>query len=77
MESSGGTLKDGELVQSGNAKLIFTSAGGTLDGVTVNGDLDLAQQNGDSLTVHINLVLNATRYVGSADGSTHGSVQFG
>ena len=31
---------------SGGAALVFTASGGTLDGVTVNGDLDLTQISG-------------------------------
>ena len=38
---SGVTIKGGTINASGGAKLVLTSAGGTLDGVTLNGDLDL------------------------------------
>ncbi len=37
----GGTLKNGTLSETGGAKLVGTASGGTLDGVTLNGDLDL------------------------------------
>ena len=73
----GGTIENGTISESGGALLIPTSSGGTLNGVTVNGDLDLSQNSGASLTVYNGLVLNGTMYLGKADGSTAGYVYFG
>ncbi|MBI3837471.1 MAG: hypothetical protein HY288_06010, partial [Planctomycetia bacterium] len=70
----GGTIKGGTVNESGGAKLVATAAGGTLDGVPVNGDLDLS--NG-TLMIRNNLVLNGTAFIGSADGTTAGTLILG
>ena len=54
-----------------------TSSSGTLDGITVNGDLDLSQQSGAYVTVKNGLVLNGTLLLGSVNGSTYGRIYFG
>ena len=54
-----------------------TYSGGFLSGVTVNGDLDLSQNDGANLTVYNGLVLNGTMDLGNADGTTSGYVHFG
>ena len=59
---AGGTLQSGTLTSVDGGKVVFTSSGGTLDGVIVNGDLDLI--NG-SATVLNGLVLNGTAYLGN------------
>ncbi len=70
---SGATVLPG----SGGQGITATTSGGTLDNVTVDGDLDLSQQSGVNLTVRNNLVLNGTMSLGNADGSTYGYVYFG
>lgn len=72
----GGTLKGGTLTESDGTLLVISS--GTLDGVIVNGDLDLSQYSyGASVTIKNNLVLNGTAYLGNADGTTYGRMYFG
>ena len=41
----GGEILNGTLDETGGSLLVMTTQGGTLDGVTVNGDLDLTQVN--------------------------------
>ena len=54
----------------------MTTQGGTLDGVTVNGNLDVSQVNNANLTIENSLVLNGPMLIGATDGSTSGYVQF-
>lgn len=74
---SGGTVSGGRLVATNGASLIV-NGGGTLDGVTVNGVLDV----GDSywwptLTVTNGLVLNGTALVGGpTNNSNLGGINF-
>jgi hypothetical protein len=71
----GGTLQNGTLSESDGALLVFTSSGGVLTNVTVNGDMDLNQQNA-AVRVVGDLVLNGTMYLGNAAGTTYGRVLF-
>jgi hypothetical protein len=74
---SGGTLRGGTYSASGGAELVFTSQGGTLDGVTAASDLDLASESGASATITDGLTLQkATVHLGNAAGSTYGSLNF-
>ena len=66
---AGGTIKGGTYTSSGGNELIFTSAGGTLDGVTANANLDLSQGQGVSVTIVDGLTLNGTAELGSSDTS--------
>ncbi len=77
MVLQGGRLSGGTLNRTDGSDLVFTTSGGTLDGMTVNGDLDLSQVSGVGVTITNNLVLNGTMYVGNTNGSTHGVVYFG
>ncbi len=70
-----GTLLGGTLAESGGAELVFTTAGGTLNGVTVNGDMDLTAVSAHAIILN-NLVLNGTMYIGDLQGNPAG-VQFG
>ena len=63
-----GTLLGGTLAESGGAELVFTSFGGTLNGVTVNGEMDLTAV-GANASVLNNLVLNGTMYIGDQLGN--------
>ncbi len=73
----GGTLIGGTLSESGGAELVFTSSGGTLDGVTAASDLDLASNNGAFAYVKDGLTLsNSTVHLGNAVGSTYGYLYF-
>ena len=73
----GGTVSGGTLAETGGAELIPTSFGGTLNSVTVNGDLDLDQVAGATLQIFNGLTLNGTMFVGNAQGSVVASVLFG
>ena len=73
----GGTLEGGTLSESGGAELVFTSSGGTLDGVTTDSDLDLASNAYAYATIKDGLTLNnATVYLGNASGTTSGLSTF-
>ncbi len=72
---AGGILKNATIVIG--TELELTTSGGRLDGVTVNGDLDLSQVNGVNVSITNNLILNGTMYIGNTNGSTHGVVYFG
>ena len=72
---NGGTLQNGTLSQSGGAQLIFGN--GSLDGITVNGDLDVGRQNnGAGVSVLNGLVLNGTLYLGNPTNQWYGQVGF-
>ena len=71
----GGTLIGGTLTESGGAELVIES--GYLDGVTVDGTLDLSQGVPASVTVYNGLVLNGTMLLGNANGATYGTINFG
>ena len=74
---SGGTLLHGALSESGGAELVFTSSGGTLDGVTTSGNLDLTGSANVYAYVANGLTLdNATIYLGNASGMTYGTLYF-
>ncbi|PYI88539.1 MAG: hypothetical protein DME26_03490 [Verrucomicrobia bacterium] len=65
---SGGTLKGAMVLQGTNGLGIKgTTVGGTLDAVTVNGDLDLTGNN-VSVTVVNGLTLNGTATIGATGG---------
>jgi RHS repeat-associated protein len=72
----GGTLSQGHL----SARTTVRSAQGTLDGVTVDGTIDLAsdmlQSTARFLTVTGGMTLNGTLLLGSDDGSRNGQVFF-
>jgi RHS repeat-associated protein len=73
----GGTLLGGTLSESGGAELVFTSSGGTLDGVTTGSNLDLASNAYAYAFVKDGLTLdNATVYLGNASGMTSSLLNF-
>jgi allophanate hydrolase subunit 2 len=72
---AGGTVKSGTISATGGAKVIATSAGGTLDGLTLNADLD-ATAAFANLTVLDGLTLNGTASVGTANGTADASLSF-
>ena len=62
---SGGWIHGGSLVMSNNVRLVAGNL--TLDGVTVNGNLDIGNQiNGAVLTITNGLTLNGTAYIGNS-----------
>ena len=74
---AGGTLHSTTVLPgTGGQGLVATTAGGTLDGVMVNGDLDLTA-NGANATVLNGLVLNGTARLGSqANANAYGYLSF-
>jgi len=71
----GGTILDGTIAPANGASCVVNS--GTLDGVTVNGVLDVGNSyNGATLTVTNGLVLNGTALVGNPTNSDYGSISF-
>ncbi len=62
----GGTIIGGSVTTTGGASLIV-SGSGTLDGVTVNGVLDVGNTYNANLTVTNGLVLNGTALVGNTN----------
>jgi len=75
---TGGTLQTATVVATNGASLIVSGSGGTLNGVTVNGVLDVGNSyNNASLTVTNNLTLNGIALVGNPTNSNYGVVNFG
>ncbi len=72
----GGTLGNATVNESAGALLAFTSSGGVLNAVTINGDMDLTRMQGASVTIYGGLPLNGTLYLGNAAGNTYGRVYF-
>jgi hypothetical protein len=56
---AGGTLLGGTVTAGGGARVIGTSSGGTLEGVTLNADLDLTAAGASATALH-GLTLNGT-----------------
>jgi hypothetical protein len=74
---AGGTLKGGTYSATGGAALVFTASGGTLDGVTAAGDLNLTGADNPSATVIDGLTLSGvTVRLGNAAGSTAATLYF-
>ena len=70
-----GTVNGGTIATSGGASFIVS--GGTLDGVTINGTLDVGNSiNGVELSLTNGLVLNGTMLVGNPTDYLNGSVHF-
>jgi uncharacterized repeat protein (TIGR03803 family) len=72
---NGGTVAGGTISESGGAELIVGS--GTLEGVTVNGTVDVGSTIGTAvLNVLDGLTLNGTMLVGNPTNSNYGQVRF-
>src|ERR1051326_2506292 len=63
----GGVIRGGTVVTSNGAQLVGASSGGTLDGVILNGNLDVGADQA-RVTVTNGLVLNGTVTIGSSGG---------
>jgi hypothetical protein len=73
---NGGTIAGGAVVTTNGAALVVNT--GTLDGVTINGDLDVGRTvNGGTLTMADGLVLNGTMWLGNPGNGNWGRVDFG
>ena len=74
---SGGTVQGGSYRASGEARLVFTTSGGTLDGLTAERDLDLATTSGyATVTNGLTLAPGTMVLLGNAAGTTYGSLNF-
>src|ERR1035438_1682844 len=74
---SGGILIGATVVPGTNGQAVIASGSSTLDGVTVNGNLDVGNQNyGASVTVTNGLVLNGTAWVGNPTNQSYGHIDF-
>ena len=64
----GGTVYGSTLSETGGAKMIATTSGGTLDGVTIDADVDMTQASNNVNMRIKNSELNGTVFVGGAAG---------
>ncbi len=72
---TGGTIHGGSVNMSNDTRLVIGNL--TLDGVTLNGNLDVGNQfQRGALTVTNGLILNGTVYLGSSGNQSYGSIQF-
>jgi hypothetical protein len=72
-----GTLAQATVLEGANGSSLVVTSSGTLDGVTVNGVLDVGNSySGASLTVINGLVLNGTAYVGNPSNGWYGGINF-
>jgi hypothetical protein len=77
LELGGGWIHGGTLRLTNSARLVVGSQNLVLDGVTVNGNLDVGSAvNGVMLTVTNGLTLNGIAYVGSPGNGNYGSIAF-
>jgi RHS repeat-associated protein len=72
---AGGTIFGGTVSSTGGSELALTNAGGTLDGVTLDCNLDASQASGNAYVTD-GLTLNGTTSLGDADGTTQGELFF-
>ncbi len=72
---SGGTINGGTIDLTSGATLVATGSGGTLDGVTVDGNIDLTAV-GANLTITDGLTLDGTAAVGAPSGNAYGYLNF-
>jgi hypothetical protein len=73
----GGTLVGGTVSEAGNGVLVATTQAATLSGVTLEGDLDMANESGVFVNVVNGLTLDGMARLGTASGSTFGLLLFG
>ncbi|HJT36519.1 MAG TPA: hypothetical protein VJ783_31135, partial [Pirellulales bacterium] len=64
----GGTIKNGTYTSTGANELVVTNFGGTLDGLTANGDLDMTEAFNAYAFIQNGLTLNGAATLGSAAG---------
>jgi hypothetical protein len=80
VQVSGGILLDGGTLANAivlpGTLITATAKGGVLDGDIISGGLDLARNDGAIATIQGGLTLDSTVFVGSADGSTTGHLEF-
>ena len=73
--ASNATLRGGVYTIANGSSLVVSD--GNLNGLTVNGAVDMASVNGAQLDVFNGLTLNGTMSIGKVDGSSYGQIYFG
>ncbi|HET6878560.1 MAG TPA: Ig-like domain-containing protein [Pirellulales bacterium] len=73
---SGGTIIGGDYTSADGASLIISSNNGTLNGVTLDGDLYVAGQN-PAVVIKNGLTLNGTIYLGDTSGNLGSLLYYG
>jgi len=77
---NGGSIEGGIVTTTNGTSLLVGSSGGTLNGVTLNGTLDVGDSiysgSGVVLTVQNGLTLNGTALVGNPTNSNFGALNF-
>ena len=75
--NGGGTILGGTVLATNGASLIIGSGGATLNGVTLNGALDVGNYyNNVGVNITNGLVLNGTALVGNPTNSANGGLSF-
>jgi hypothetical protein len=73
----GGTISGGTVITTNGASLVANTGNGTLNGVTVNGVLDVGNSvNAATLTVTNGLTLNGTALLGNPTNGNYGEIGF-
>jgi hypothetical protein len=73
---SGGTIRGGSMSFAVGAELVGTKFGGTLDAVTVTGNIDLSRTDETTIQVEDGLTIDGSILIGSAAGTTIGTLAF-
>ncbi|MCX5659959.1 MAG: hypothetical protein NTW19_09595 [Planctomycetota bacterium] len=74
---SSGTIQGGTLTLAGGAAMLVNGTAGVLDGVTVNGDIDLATTNLATIDLRNTVTVNGRISIGNLAGTTRGNLAFG
>ena len=73
---AGGTIIGGAITETEGALLLPATGNNVLDGLTIQGSLDLSQTSGASVQIKDGLTINGTILIGSADASMYGRLDF-
>ena len=73
---AGGSIDAGTVATTGGATLVANNNGGTFDGVTFDGTLDMETVSAANVTVVDGFTFNGTIDIGAADSSTYGTLNF-
>src|SRR5205085_372641 len=73
--AAGGTILGGSVTTTNGAALVGIQTG-DLDGVTINGVLDMSQFNATTMFIDHGLTLNGTVLLGDTNGANYGRLLF-